>query len=143
MIRLIREISGQLNIRQYSYGILLVYLCWTLGTRMLYSSGTVFSICLQTISRRIKSLELRNEVRRPKGKPINEFKIVNSQFECFLILNSILAMVYMEIRYGIPGEYLCCTFGARMLHFWCQSAALLLALLFVSLYSGFLVGSVG
>ena len=52
-------------------------------------------------------------------------------------------MVYMEIRYGIPGEYLCCTFGARVLHFWCQSAALLLALLFGSLYSGFLVGSVG
>ena len=27
-------------------------------------------------------------------------------------------MVYMEIRYGIPGEYLCCTFGARVLHFY-------------------------
>ena len=49
-------------------------------------------------------------------------------------------MVYMEIRYGIQGEYLCCTFGARVLHFWCQSAALFLALLFVSLYSGFSVG---
>ena len=51
-----------------------------------------------------------------------------------------LAMVYMEIRYGIQGEYLCCTFGARALHFWCQGAALFLALLFVSLYSGFSVG---
>ena len=43
----------------FSYAGLLVQLCWTFGTRMLYSSGTVFSICLQTISRRIKSLELR------------------------------------------------------------------------------------
>ena len=51
-----------------------------------------------------------------------------------------LAMVYMEIRYGIQGEYLCCTFGARVLHFWGQGAALFLALLFVSLYSGFSVG---
>ena len=43
----------------FSYAGLLVQLCWTFGTRMLYSSGTVFSICLQTISRGIKSLELR------------------------------------------------------------------------------------
>ena len=33
----------------YSYAEPLVYLCCTFGTRMLYSSGTVFSICLQTI----------------------------------------------------------------------------------------------
>ena len=44
----------------FSYAGLLVQLCWTFGTRMLYSSGTVFSICLQTISRRIKSLETLN-----------------------------------------------------------------------------------
>ena len=52
----------------YTYAEPLVYLCWTFGTRMLYSSGTVFSICLQTISRR--ESEWRNEVRRPKGKPM-------------------------------------------------------------------------
>ena len=52
----------------YSYAEPLVFLCWTFGTRMLYSSGTVFSICLQAISKR-KS-EWRNEVRRPKGKPM-------------------------------------------------------------------------
>ena len=40
---------------RYTYAVLSVYLCWTFGTRMLYSSGTVFSICLQAISRRIKS----------------------------------------------------------------------------------------
>ena len=31
----------------YTYAILLVYLCYTVGTRALYFSGTVFSICLQ------------------------------------------------------------------------------------------------
>ena len=31
----------------YSYVILLVYLCDTVGTKMLHFSGTVFSICLQ------------------------------------------------------------------------------------------------
>ena len=35
----------------YTYAILLVYLCYTVGTRALYFSGTVFSICLQAISR--------------------------------------------------------------------------------------------
>ena len=34
---------------QYSYAILLVYLCYTVGTRALYFSGTVFSICLQAM----------------------------------------------------------------------------------------------
>ena len=52
------------------------------------------------------------------------------------------AMVYREIRYGIPRVYLCCTIGAPVLHFLCQGAALLLALLFVSLYSGFSVGQI-
>ena len=34
---------------RYTYAELSVYLCWTLGTRMLYFSGTVFSICLQAM----------------------------------------------------------------------------------------------
>ena len=54
------------------------------------------------------------------------------------------AMVYREISYGIPRVYLCCTIGAPMLHFLCQGAALLPALLFVSLYRWlFLSESVG
>ena len=32
---------------QYTYAALLVYLCCTVGTSMLYFSGTVFSFCLQ------------------------------------------------------------------------------------------------
>ena len=34
---------------RYTYAELSVYLCWTLGTRILYFSGTVFSICLQAM----------------------------------------------------------------------------------------------
>ena len=47
-----------------------------------------------------------------------------------------------EYSYEILSVYLCCTVGAPMLHLWCQGAALLLALLFVSLYSGFSVGQI-
>ena len=57
----------------YTYAEPLVYLCWTFGTRMLYSSGTVFSICLHDNIKariRMKNEEWRNEVRRPKGKPM-------------------------------------------------------------------------
>ena len=49
------------------------------------------------------------------------------------------AVVYRQFRYEIMSVHLCCTFGARGLHFWCKGAALLLALLFESLYSGFSV----
>ena len=45
-----------------------------------------------------------------------------------------------QYSYGILSVYLCRTFGARGLHYRCQGAALLLALLFESLYSGFSVG---
>ena len=34
---------------EYRYVILLVYLCCTLGTRVLHLFGTVFSICLQAM----------------------------------------------------------------------------------------------
>ena len=36
---------------RYTYAVLSVSLCYTFGTRMLCFSGTVFSICLQAISR--------------------------------------------------------------------------------------------
>ena len=36
---------------RYTYAVLSVSLCGTFGTRMLCFSGTVFSICLQAISR--------------------------------------------------------------------------------------------
>ena len=32
--------------------------------------------------------------------------------------------LWYMMSYVIPGVYLCCTFGARVLHFWCQGAAL-------------------
>ena len=47
-----------------------------------------------------------------------------------------------EYSYEILSVYLCCTVGEPMLHLWCQGAALLLALLFESHYSGFSVGQI-
>ena len=52
-------------------------------------------------------------------------------------------MRYCQYTYAAPLVQECGTIGARVLHLLCQDAALLLALLFASLYSGFLVGSVG
>ena len=52
------------------------------------------------------------------------------------------AVVYQRYRYEILSVYLCCTVGVPMLHLWCQGAALLLALLFESHYSGFSVGQI-
>ena len=48
-------------------------------------------------------------------------------------------MFYDEYRYVILLVYLCCTIGARLLHFWCQGAALLLALLFSFFYMTFVI----
>ena len=47
------------------------------------------------------------------------------------------AALYRQYSYGILLVQLCCTFGARVLHLWCQDAALLLALLSESLYALF------
>ena len=52
------------------------------------------------------------------------------------------AVVYQGYSYEILSVYLCCTVGAPMLHLWCQGVALLLELLFKSLYSGFSVGQI-
>ena len=50
------------------------------------------------------------------------------------------AMIFRQQSYAILMVRHSCTVGAGLLHYRCQGAALFLALLFVSLYSGFSVG---
>ena len=47
------------------------------------------------------------------------------------------AQVYQQYSYAPLSVQLCSTISIAMLHLWCKGAALLPALLFVSLYSGF------
>ena len=60
----------------YTYTEPLVYLCWTFGTRMLYSSGTVFSICLQAISRRESEWRMKKRSSAAGGKANEELSAV-------------------------------------------------------------------
>ena len=48
-----------------------------------------------------------------------------------------IAMPDYQYSYAGLSVYPCCTVSIPMLHLWCKGAALLLALLFESLYSGF------
>ena len=99
--------------REYSYGILSVHLCWTLGTRQLdfwYQTAGLF------------------------------WYYYSKVFTVAFLPN--VSVVCREYSHEILSVHLCCTVGIPMLHLWCQGAALLVALLFVSLYSGFSVGQI-